>query len=79
MHSSIYDSIRATNHISEVLFCVKTSTHYHGAVVLTTWLFVYVSILKQSAYNSDLYIYLEINTVCGNGLAMIGGLVMGTV
>ena len=47
MPSSTCDSIRAITCVSMVLLWVKTSsTHYRGAILLTTWLFIYVFISK---------------------------------
>ena len=47
MPSSIYNT-RAITRVSVVIVWVKTSTHYQGEVLLTSWLFVYIFIHKQS-------------------------------
>ena len=78
--SIIYDSIRTIKHVSVVFFSVKTSsTHYHGAVWLTKWPFIYPFIPTHSTLNGYLSLGLEINKVYGNGLAMFGRLVVCTV
>ena len=66
-------------YVSVVFFWVTTSsTHYQFAILLTKWRLVgWLCIYPQK--NGYLSMCLEISTLYGNGLTLLGSLVMCTV
>ena len=77
MPSSIYDSVRTIKHFNAVILGENINTLSGSCSV--DRMSVCLCFYPQSTINGYLSIYLEISKVYGNGLVMLGSLIMCTV